>query len=346
MNLALHNYITQLLFDHECVVVPGFGAFLTRCYPAEINQATHMMRPPSRRVHFNKSIKQNDGLLAKTISLLDHRPYDMALADVHKEVEQWKQTLLSGSKLRLPGIGRLYLDDSRNLQFSPSIENNYLPSSFGLAIFRSPAIEREEAIRKSIHKTIERHIVAEPKTAVATTRKSRRIPWAAILGPVIFAGVVGAAYFTWRPNDFQNISGLNWPDFSHGTEQTITEEPLTEEKPETTEIALSDAETTNVAPVESMAEVRSPAEEALAAESEAGAISSGYHLVVGSFKDEVNAQVLIDKLHDKGFTAYLAQGDKRFHRVAVSTFDSREAAETALQSVRQSINSGAWVYAN
>lgn len=341
MNLPLYEHISRLLFDHECVVVPGFGAFLTRYHRAEINQATHMMRPPSRRVYFNKSIKENDGLLAKAISLTENRPYDMALAYIANEVKEWKQTLVSGSKLRLTGVGRLYLDDARNLQFSPSIENNYLASSYGLAIFRTPAIEREAAIRKSIHQTIEKHIVTEPRIRTKEKTDRKRFNWAAVLGPVIFAGIVGAAYYTWQQNSFENLSGLNWFHFSRSTEQPLSEEELTAQP-----IKPVPLEEETPAPEVKEEKIMLPEEEAMKVESEAGAIISGFHIVVGSFRDEENAQSLINQLHDKGYTAYMAQGDRRFNRVAIGNFDTRGQAQNALEGVRQNLNPGAWVYAN
>lgn len=351
--LQIHDYISRLLFDHECVVVPGFGAFLTRYYPAEVNQATHMMRPPSRRVHFNKSIKENDGLLAKSISLSESKPYDMALATITKEVEEWKKLLATGKKLKLPGVGRLYLDEaSKNIQFSPSVENNYLTSSYGLSIFRSPAIQREESIRKNIHKTIEKHIVTETKRSTQQktqkAKKSRRIPWAAVLAPVIFAGVVGAAYYTYQQNGFENLSGINWFQFNRSAE---TEEPVeedtniaAEEPTEKEETSTSESSTADFASEE--ASETSSSETPAYTEAETAPVAGGFHIVVGSFKDQENAGTYAQQLESKGFDPYLAAGDQRFYRVAVGNFSSRSQALDALQSIRQNINSQAWVYAN
>ncbi|WP_413614388.1 hypothetical protein [Flavobacterium sp. N1718] len=39
MNTARH--IEQLLYRHQCVGIPGFGAFLTETKPARLDEAAH-----------------------------------------------------------------------------------------------------------------------------------------------------------------------------------------------------------------------------------------------------------------------------------------------------------------
>ena len=164
MKLEIHEHISRLLYDHECVIIPGFGAFLTRHHVAEVNNATHMLRPMSRRVHFNASINQNDGLLAKSIAYFEQINYSRALELIGSELEKWTKVLNAGQKLNVAGIGRLYRDSNTSLQFSPSLEINYLPSAYGLGIFRTDAIQREGAIRKSIASAIE--INLKPETEI------------------------------------------------------------------------------------------------------------------------------------------------------------------------------------
>ncbi len=330
MKLSLHEHISQLLFDHECVIVPGFGAFLTRYYAAEVNHATHMMRPPSRRVHFNASINENEGLLAKAISHTEGVSYTNALEIIKAEVAAWKHSLSKSKKLNLPGIGRLYIDEaSRKLQFSPSLETNYSTSSYGLSIFRSPAIQREAQIRKTIHKAIEKHVVVEHSETKAR-KVAAWIPWAAALGPIIIASVIGYSYFTQGTmNPMENVAGINWMQFSRPIEkmenapsETIVEEVKTPVVTETIE-----------APVE-------------ISEPEEVVLEKGYFIIVGSFKDSKNAETYITELNSKGYDAYLASGDKQYFRVAVGQYSTHESASQALTSVKQNLQPQSWIYSN
>lgn len=348
MELVLSQHISRLLFEHECVIVPGFGAFLTRYYPAEVNPATHMLRPPSRRIYFNPRLTENDGLLAKSISLIDRRPYKEAITLIGDEVKCWKDILDSREKVQLKGIGRLFIDEMGKLQFSPTLENNYQRSSYGLSIFRSPAIEREARIRTAIQKSIETKKI-EPTPApieAVSGKKSTRIPWAAVLGPVIFAGILGAAYLGIKNEPLQEVSGLTWLEWTHSKSvynisgEVIAEDSSSEIK---TEDAASPAATAistkDISGNERLEE--SPLQEEIPMTQ-----LYPFHIVVGSFKDMENAENYVQQLRARGFDAYTAEGDNRFMRVAVGNFATRAQAENALRGVRRSINSQAWIYTN
>lgn len=335
MKLQLHEHISRLLFDHECVIVPGFGAFLTRYYSAEVNHATHMMRPPSKRVYFNASINENEGLLAKAISHTEGITYTQALANIKNEVANWQQILSKKKKLNLPGIGRLYIDEvSGKMQFSPSLETNFATTSYGLSIFRSPAIQREAQIRKTIHETIEKHVVTE-----TTEGKKRKvaawIPWAAALGPVLIAGVIGYSYLTQGPlNPAQNSAGINWLRVFNTTNIESVEAPTEEVKVTEAEVAIEEptiateaAETTNEVPAIAAPEI-------------------AYHIVVGSFKDQENAATYVAELQAKGYDAYIPKGDLRFFRVSVGGYATHEEANAAIAGVKMNVNPQSWVYRN
>lgn len=354
MQLAIDDHISRLLFDHECVIVPGFGAFLTRYYSAEVNAATHMMRPPSRRLYFNRAIRENDGLLAKAISYTEDLSYDEALTAIGKKAQEWSAALKAGQKVVINGIGRLYVDEiSGKLQFSPSLENNFLTSAYGLSIFRSPAVQREAQIRKGVHKAIEKHMSKKPGTreqaeTKASTKKKKRTPWAAILLPLAFAGAVGAGYVAYQNDAFENVAGFNILEFSRSTEKPV-EEPAVEENAEATAEESFEEEANGYdsyyTEEEEVAE-ESYSTSAPEASAEEQNLISGYHIVVGSFQDRENAQQYISELQAEGYEAYLADGDASFSRVAIGNFQSWGAAKNALDGVRQNINSGSWIYSN
>jgi len=335
MNLQLHEHISRLLFDHECVIIPGFGAFLTRTYSAEVNHATHMMRPPSKRVHFNGSITENEGLLAKAISHTEGVTYTKALEIIEADVRGWREILASDKKINLPGIGRLYIDEvSHKLQFSPSLETNYSTTSYGLSIFRSPAIQREAQIRKTIHETIEKHVVTESKEG-EKRKIAAWIPWAAALAPIVFAGVIGYSYLSHgHLSPMQNAAGIHWMQFSRTTE---TVSPVSEDiTKDESEVSSIDAAT-----VPSSESVDVPVEI-----EETPVAKPGFHIVVGSFKESANAKNYMLQLKAKGYQAYLPDGDKRFWRVAVGGYNTHQQAEQAIGAIKQNINPQSWIYSN
>lgn len=350
MQLILSQHISRLLFEHECVIVPDFGAFLTRYHHAEVNPATHMMRPPSRRIYFNPGLKENDGLLAKSLNLTENISYKEALAVIRSEVSAWNDFLHEGEKVQLKGIGRLFIDEQSKMQFSPTLENNYQRDSYGLSIFRSPAVEREVKIRTAISRSIEKHtpvpvasVSSAPVANEPSKKPSVRIPWAAVLGPVIFAGIVGAGYVGLKSDPLQNISGLNWLEWSHSHSiYDLSGEVINADKSPSPEAdANAPAGDKEAAAIID----RSEAEKAIYDEIPTVQLYP-YHIVVGSFKEMANAETYVTELKARGYDAYTARGDNRYMRVAVGNFATRDQADKALLGIRQSLNSQAWVYTN
>ena len=66
------RHIADLLYNHECVIVPGLGGFIKAYHPARIVHATHEFRPPAGTVAFNAGLAGNDGQLANYIASTKH----------------------------------------------------------------------------------------------------------------------------------------------------------------------------------------------------------------------------------------------------------------------------------
>jgi len=129
--MQLSNHISELLFKHDCVTVPGFGSFLGNYKSAEYDFKEQKFHPPYKQISFNAQIKDNDGLLAKLISLELNLSYDDALKKIHQEVLDWKQKL-QHQTVQLKKIGELYLNSEKSIVFVPVKSVNHLKDSFGL----------------------------------------------------------------------------------------------------------------------------------------------------------------------------------------------------------------------
>lgn len=139
--MTLANYISELLYRYECVIIPDFGAFVTNNISAKVNHYTHTFYPPSKQLTFNANIKNNDGLLVNYIADKEQLSYENALSKIDEEITLWKQSLSEGG-LDLPHIGFLNYTENGPLIFEPSSTVNYLTSSFGLDSYVSPAVKR------------------------------------------------------------------------------------------------------------------------------------------------------------------------------------------------------------
>ena len=59
--------LTHVLHEHECAVVPGFGAFILRKNFGVANPFSGQIKPASYSVYFNADIKEDDGFVANAL---------------------------------------------------------------------------------------------------------------------------------------------------------------------------------------------------------------------------------------------------------------------------------------
>ena len=130
MNLG--KYIRQLLPENETVIVPGFGAFISEYKPAQIDEVTGEINPPSKEISFTSKIKNNDGLLMGFVSQSEQITVQEALSKIEGEHDEMLYKLDKGEKVILEGIGILAFNENREIEFEPSEEVTLLPDAFGL----------------------------------------------------------------------------------------------------------------------------------------------------------------------------------------------------------------------
>ncbi len=146
--MKIARYIGDLLYDYECVVIPGLGGFLTNDKPASIQPNTHHFRPPYKQVMFNAYLKTNDGLLINYIAREENISYHEAKAQVDKFVYLCDNALKSGKRINFHRVGYLYLNRNEKTVFEQDSSINYNADAFGLSSFVSPAIRHANAEEK------------------------------------------------------------------------------------------------------------------------------------------------------------------------------------------------------
>ncbi len=161
--MKIARYIGDLLYDYECVVIPGLGGFITSETPATINQVTHYFKPPFKKIFFNSQLRANDGLLVNYVAKEQGLTYKEAKTEIDKFVFLCHEALKNRKRINFHKIGYIYLNDKGNIVFEQDTTINYDAESFGLTSFVSPAVRRlsgeekikEKVMRKNIHKKSE-----------------------------------------------------------------------------------------------------------------------------------------------------------------------------------------------
>ncbi len=177
--MKIAKYIGDLLYDYECVVIPGLGGFLTQDKPASIHPQTHHFRPPYKQIMFNAYLKTNDGLLVNYIAREENISYKEAKAQVDKFVFLCDQALQQGKRIHFHKVGAIYLNKNQKIIFEQDKSVNYNADAFGLTEFVSPAVRHttpEEKLRKQVtsepHKPTKKSPKKEPPVLNSSTPAS------------------------------------------------------------------------------------------------------------------------------------------------------------------------------
>ncbi len=312
MNLDL--YIAELLYRHQCVIVPNFGAFLTEINTAVLDETTHSFYPPKKSLSFNSHLKNNDGLIANHISLSGKISYENAVSEIEKAVENWKIALANNSKVVLKNIGEISLNVDKNTVFVPTETTNYLASSFGLNSYVSPVVKRE-VIQHLEENNIE--FLAEKETEVIALNPEKRNRLGYLKYAAIFViGLAGAGFATY-----------NWNENRVATQTILVENAVQKQ----VQNKIEEATFFVSSPLPSV--TLSISEEKLS-----------YHVVVGAFRNEQNAKNTYKNLIAKGFDARRIEANKYgLHPVLSGSYATREEANAAKAILQQNGNPDAWL---
>lgn len=107
-NLVRH--IEYLLTCHDCVVVPGWGAWMVQYNPAAVENSSSIV-PPKRWLSFNASLAHNDGMLAHSLMQSEQCSYEEASSLIAAEVAAWQDALQQDGHIVLGHIGQFHRQD-------------------------------------------------------------------------------------------------------------------------------------------------------------------------------------------------------------------------------------------
>lgn len=306
--MQFDSYISDLLYRYDCVIIPDFGAFLSRPFSAQINESTNTFYPPKKELSFNAQLKQNDGLLANYISKVEDIPYEVAVKKISQKVASFKSQLAQKETLIIKNIGSISANNEGNLAFEPSYQLNYLTDAFGLTQFGSIDINREVYKKEveNIEKVIPLTITSERRTVRPYLKYAAIAVIALTLG-----GFMASNYYV---SQIEQHNELAHEEANIQLENKIQEATFIINN-------TLPAVTLNVAKQ-----------------------SGNYHIVAGAFRVEENSTKKLDELRALGYNARkIGQNKYGLHQVVYSSFETRAEAQQSLQKIRRENNQDAWL---
>ncbi|NBP06120.1 MAG: hypothetical protein EBV15_07885 [Bacteroidetes bacterium] len=129
----LETAVIELLEAHECVIIPNFGAFLLRLYPASANPFSGEIKPSGQTLFFNPAITADDGILLTYWRQNSGCNYATAQKHIIDLVQNITEKVKSNRSLALGKLGNFYLHNDGKMLFLPTSPLNLSKEAFGLA---------------------------------------------------------------------------------------------------------------------------------------------------------------------------------------------------------------------
>ena len=340
------KYISDLLFYHECVIVPGLGGFIKASHSALLIQENGELFPPHSKVAFNASLSVNDGQLATYISGVEKKSYRDALAEIRLWVELNVAALKQGNRVKLNGIGDLFTNSSGNIEFIPEQDVNFNSDSFGL-----PILNVEKALKPSLKSSD----TLSSEIPVKRFKNSRLIPetlkWAAVLAPFVAFVLWGSLNGNVVSGLVKNYTGIGSILLSAPDEKVVnqaSDNTFNQVVAEETESPASILEANNIdfepakiahellsaeKPEDKKPEILVPAEKVYE-----------FHIVGGAFRDYSNALKFVENMKLQGYSAQIADTTSGgLFIVSIKGCSSKEEATSQLKILQAEGFSSSWI---
>ncbi|MCC6690060.1 MAG: SPOR domain-containing protein [Bacteroidia bacterium] len=353
--MKIDKHISALLFEHDCVIVPDFGGFVSSYTPAKLHVTQHIFNPPHKNISFNKHLKKSDGLLAHCIAEVENKSFNEAGSIINSYVVECNGLLKKGERVTIEQVGTLFYDAERNIQFEPDKTVNYLIESFGMTPVQSLPVKRDSIDRRPEKKFIDKEPIRQEK------KRKKIVP--VIISALTLLLAVSLIFLSVQSNV---LSGINFSSLNPFAPKLVAlYSPRTEIKPALTEkdfnaeksnIKIDSTETiTEIAfvnDVDRKLPVRLKENEATTThDPDKTAVVSTilkqnsaakYHIVCGCFKVEANAHNFVAMLKAKNLNASIIGRNKDgLYIVSSGNFTNQDKAYNELARVRTT--TAAWM---
>ena len=315
--MKIKEYIKELLFTNQGVIIPGFGGFVSEYEPAAFDVTENKFLPPSKKIFFKAEYNYPDNLLSEFIGKKEKISVDEAKKQIEDFVKDSALKLDKGIQVDFPGIG-VISKSGKALFFKQSKESNLLTDSFGLQSVKARPIEKNQQATK---------------TTVPSVKKKKSYKKPILLSSAILVLLALIAFSWYITSGFTNFnlfivdSGIKDQDKPN------------EYSPAKYLDSIAKADSIKALINESIDE-KTDLKDALFYEQppkqEPKPKYSSFHIVAGSFKRMENAEKFSNELKKKGYNPKIIQSGDTLFRIAIYSFTSETEALTELYKLRQS----------
>lgn len=167
--MELIDLVSELLYKHNCVIIPGFGGFVGNFKSTDFDESRLLVSPSRKKVAFNQSLIENDGLLINALMTRKGITYEQAEKEVTLFTKFLNDRLEKYKNYEFKNIGSLYLNKEGKLIFVAYEGLNFHKKSFGLQDIKVKRLQ---------------HVVASEKPQEAAQDKNSPTPTKVVPMPV------------------------------------------------------------------------------------------------------------------------------------------------------------------
>ena len=293
---------------HDCVVVPGLGAFMINHESARYDSDSQTFLPPSRTLGFNPEVRHNDALLAGSISRRDGITLEAARVALDSVVASLLGQLNVCGEVVLGRLGTLKPGMSADTPvFEPSASSLPVCALSGLQpLSVAPLFADDEA---------------EDRVATDSDRSPVVIPFPLKIVASIIAVMVGLGIL-YSTTSLVNSPRMNFASLDTGI-GTHIERVIDSTVSVSREILLNIA----LPPLSSANRSSRPASEPVAVTTSA---PSRYILVVGSFPTQIAAERHIALTGDNSLRIIEMDGNYRVYAASAPRIDDARSLAVEL----------------
>ncbi len=328
----LVKYISHLVARHDCVIMPGTGAFLAVEEPAHYNVKEGIFIPPYRTMHFNPNVKVDDALLLSEYIDNEQLGYEEATKKMNREIESLHNALKTTGIVRFGELGTFHMNINGGITFEVDANGIEDPANFGFEPFAVPML-RDFEEKKFI---ISRRDIGKFVAAAA-----------AIILTFIFVTPMSDRAF--KQNMQASVTGFASSEQISMMQQLSAIAPCK---------AVAEVENCEIAPLDAHGNIIVTEESARSntANEIASEIAPAtqeitvhvknekvFHIIVASSPNEDNARLAIKELSAKKEAAYnVVKGGGR-HRISIGEYSTNKEAATALEEIKTTFPD-AWIF--
>lgn len=374
----LSRHIEYLLCEHDSVVIPSIGAFITEELPARYYTEENIYFPPVRSVRLDTDITENDGKLENCLIQLHRVTRNVANKWIDEYIETINQSLMDMGVMDMGTIGRLVIIDNK-ITFEVCEAGVNTPELYGLDSFHMPKLpayaHKKNTIKDPTHFTIRlrRTTVHRIMTAAAmivvlltviipnytSFSKSNNTQHASVESLISLFQANPAPIAINTNSETQNTTVIEQStetnvEKNDGIVIPVAQDSIVVVATKSSESQLQDVTEANSEITNTISPAIEATQVVINTETENITIETpitkelqvkGYCVVMASAITHKGAEHLIEKLSKEGFDNAVKYTDKGMLRVVLTGYHNEEAARADLAIVRATdkLYSGSWI---